>query len=113
MNIIEHLTQLEHSAADFGFKWETAEQIIHQIKSEIKEVNAHIIDGDRVKLKDEIGDLMHAVFSLCIFCQFQPEETLNDAVKKFSRRFFEVKRLAENNGLKHLNQHRFEELMRY
>ena len=35
MKILKKLTDLENEASTFGFKWETAEQIISQIQSEI------------------------------------------------------------------------------
>ncbi len=111
MNILEKLLSLEHEAADFGFKWETAEQIIQQIKSEINEINVHLKDGDRNKLQDEIGDLLHAVFSLCVFKQFDPEKTLAQSVDKFERRFRIVEKLAKEKGLNQLHGLSFKELM--
>lgn len=113
MNILEKLTNLEHEAADFGFKWETSNQIIEQIKSEITEIDVHLKDGDQNKLQDEIGDLLHAVFSLCIFNQFDPEKTLSNSIKKFERRFKLVEQLAKEKGLNNLHGLSFQELMSY
>ena len=42
MNLINKLIQLEQEAAEFGFKWESAEQIMQQIQSEFAEVNEHL-----------------------------------------------------------------------
>lgn len=111
MNILKKLITLEHEAADFGFKWETSDQIIEQIKSEVAEINVHLKDGDRNKLQDEIGDLLHAAFSLCVFNQFNPEETLSNSIEKFERRFRLVKQLAEDKGLNNLHGLSFQELM--
>jgi uncharacterized protein YabN with tetrapyrrole methylase and pyrophosphatase domain len=113
MNVLKKLTNLEHEAGDFGFKWETSHQIIEQIKSEIIEIDVHLKDGDRSKLQDEMGDLLHAVFSLCVFNQFDPQETLSKSIEKFENRFRLVEQLAKENGLSNLHGLSFQELMSY
>lgn len=115
MDILKKLTTLENEATRFGFKWENAEQILAQINSECSEIKVHLNKTDsenKIKLQEEIGDLLHAVFSLCVFCQFDPQETLENSVNKFERRFDEVKQLAKEEGLKSLNGLPFGELMR-
>lgn len=109
MEILKKLTNLENEAANFGFKWENPGQIIAQISSELKEIEADL--KNKEKLQEEIGDLLHAVFSLCVFCQFEPEETLTGAVNKFERRFRATKELALKEGLKDLNNQPFDKLM--
>ena len=113
MNILEKLTKLEHEADNFGFKWEGPHQIIEQIKSEAAEIDVHLKDGDRNKLQDEIGDLLHAAFSLCLFCQFDAEETLTKSVNKFETRYRIVEKLAKEQGLHNLHGLSFEELMNF
>ena len=113
MNILEKLTALEHEAADFGFTWENSQQIMDQIKSEMNEVDVHLKDGDRHKLQDEIGDLLHAVFSLCVFCKFDTEKTLENSLGKFERRFRLIQQFAKEKGLCNLNGLSFEELMSF
>lgn len=111
MDILTKLTHLENEASDFGFKWETAEQIMSQIRSELAEIEIHLKDQDKNKLQEEIGDLLHAAFSLCVFCQFDAKETLQNSVNKFDRRFQETKKIAQNEGLKNLNGQSFKKLM--
>lgn len=111
MNTLDKMTALEMEAADFGFKWETAAQIKEQILSELKEVEVHLHDNDKVKLQEEIGDLLHAVLSLTIFCDLDPQQTLQNAVDKFEKRFTSVKKLAYEKGLTDLNGKSFDELM--
>ena len=113
MTILDKLTSLEIEAADFGFKWETTDQIKAQILSELNEINAHLKDENKEKLQEEIGDLLHAVFSLCVFCKLDPKVTLEKSVKKFERRFTLVKQLAKLHGLDSLHGKSFDELMYY
>src|SRR5579872_1273470 len=113
MNILEKLVSLENEAADFGFKWEAADQIMSQINSECSEIDIHLKDGDKEKLQEEIGDLMHAIFSLCVFCKFDPSNTLENSINKFERRFKIVRQLAQEQGLKTLDKQSFDELMNF
>jgi diguanylate cyclase (GGDEF)-like protein len=111
MDVLNKLTNLEKQAAEFGFKWELTTQIMQQIQSEVAEIEVHLKDGDQEKLQEEIGDLLHAVFSLCVFCGFDPEETLANSVNKFERRFEAIQELATEKGLSTLNGMSFQELM--
>lgn len=111
MDSLKKIVDLEKKAADFGFKWETTHQIMTQIQSELSEIDIHFKDGDQKKLQEEIGDLMHAVFSLCVFCKFSPEETLANSVNKFERRFKMIQQLAADKGLHTLKGQPFNELM--
>lgn len=116
MNILEKLTCLENEAENFGFKWENPHQIMAQIQSECVEINEHLDFSEpenKIRLQEEIGDLLHAVFSLCVFCKFDPEETLTNSVDKFERRFNAVKILAQESGLKELSGMSFDELMHF
>lgn len=112
MNNINKLVALEHEAAEFGFAWENPHQIMEQIQSECSEIKAHFDKIEEKKhLQEEIGDLLHAVYSLCVFCQFDPQTTLEMSIVKFERRFNMVKQLAKNKGLFNLKNHSFDELM--
>lgn len=115
MNVLEKLTKLEIEASDYGFKWETAHQIMSQIKSECVEIDEHlgVQKNNEEKLQEEVGDLMHAVFSLCIFCKFDAEETLKNSVDKFERRLNAVKSIAKEQGISTLNGYAFDELMKF
>lgn len=111
MNVLDKLASLEVDAAAFGFKWETAQQIKEQIVSELAEIDVHLQDNHQEKLQEEIGDLLHAVFSLTVFCGFDPKTTLEKSVDKFERRFMLVKQLAAKQGLASLNGKPFDQLM--
>jgi len=117
MDILNKLTTLEKSADEFGFRWERADQIMKQIRSECDEINEHLHESHnqeiRPKLQEEIGDLMHAAFSLSVFCQFDPVDTLEKCVDKFERRFKAVKLIAQKKGLNNLEGKSFEELMSF
>lgn len=114
MEIFKKLTMLENEAANFGFKWENAKQIVTQIRSELLEIEAHLEKlADKNQLQEEVGDLLHAAFSLCVFLKFDPNETVKNSVDKFERRFKATKQLANDSGLKDLNGQTFDTLMAF
>jgi uncharacterized protein YabN with tetrapyrrole methylase and pyrophosphatase domain len=115
MPLLDKVVALEEEASEFGFRWETTAQIMHQIQSECAEIQEHLHDGianeSQAKLQEEIGDLLHAVFSLCVFCRLSPRVTLGQTLTKFERRLRAVKLIAEENGLTTLEGQPFDELM--
>ena len=65
MNLLDKVVALENTASEFGFEWETTDQIMKQIQSECAEINEHLglgIAANQAALQEEIGDLLHAVF---------------------------------------------------
>ncbi len=117
MPLLEKIVKLENEAVNFGFKWENTTQIMDQIRSECDEVSEVLQnaehDPSKKNLEEEIGDLMHAVFSLCVFCKLSPQATLEKTLVKFERRLSAVKQLANAQGLITLENHSFDELMTY
>lgn len=115
MELLDKIVSLEESASEFGFRWETADQIMHQIQSEYEEVKEHLhhplAQDNKAALQEEIGDLLHAVFSLCVFSGFSPRVTLGQSLTKFERRLRAVKLVAEERGLGNLDGKPFDELM--
>ena len=115
MGVLETISSLEHEADAFGFRWENTSQIMVQIQSECLEIQEHLNDlstsPNKALLQEEIGDLLHAVFSLCVFCQLDPKETLEKTLTKFERRLHAVKKISEIRGLKNLEGLNFDDLM--
>lgn len=67
MTTFEEIEQLEQDAVVFGQQWETSDQIMTQIRNECLEIEEHLHSPEqREALQDEIGDLLHAAFSLCV-----------------------------------------------
>ncbi len=103
MNTFTRLTALEKQADDFGFMWTDTTQIFDQIQSECEEIKDNLAQvEDRKHLQEEMGDLIHAVFSLCLFMEFDAEETCVKSIDKFERRFVILKRLAQEAGFQTL-----------
>jgi uncharacterized protein YabN with tetrapyrrole methylase and pyrophosphatase domain len=84
-----------------------------QIQSECIKITEHLNSPheNKAALQEEIGDLLQAVFSLCVFCRPDPEETLTLTLEKFQRRLQSVKAIAHEQQLSNLQGKSFDELM--
>lgn len=113
MDLLEKIVTLEVDAAEFGFQWENTAQIMHQIQNECAEVQEHLATSNPLGLQEEIGDLLHAVFSLCVFCKLSPQKTLAETLEKFERRLNSVKEQAQEQGFTNLKGQSFDSLMAF
>ena len=113
-NSVKEITISEQEAIEFGFNWTHPDQIFDQIQSECQEIREVLDDSAKKdELENELGDLMHATISLCVFTGFDPETALQKTLLKFNKRFIEVVRLAKQDGHTNLKGQRSEILMSY
>ncbi len=114
-DLIKHLEIIENQAKDYGFYWPNHKEIMKQIRSECEEVEELLADNNSspARLQEEIGDLMHAIFSLCVYCGFDSKITLEQALAKFEKRFVMTKSFAEEAGHKNLHGQTMEQMMEY
>ena len=80
--------KLQRRAANVGFDWPRAAQVLDKIEEEIGEVRAEIDHSDNAgRIGEEIGDLLFACANLARHFDIDAEEALRKASNKFSRRF--------------------------
>jgi uncharacterized protein YabN with tetrapyrrole methylase and pyrophosphatase domain len=73
--------------------------ILDQIKSECDEIKDAIQNsGAQERIQEEVSDLLHAAFSICIFSGFDLDETIKLASIKFHRRFIALQEIALEKG---------------
>jgi uncharacterized protein YabN with tetrapyrrole methylase and pyrophosphatase domain len=106
---LHKLIDLEKDARSYGFYWPNADCIIDQIISEAIEVKEAIQNQEsEERVQEEIGDLLHAVISLCEFKGFDIDETLSKVNLKFDRRMANLKAEAEKHNLLDLKGQSYE-----
>lgn len=76
-------TKVQKKAAEVGFDWDDAKDALDKIREETEEL-AEAAPNDIV---EELGDLLFSVVNVARFLKVDPEEALNEATKKFIRRF--------------------------
>lgn len=102
MSPLPRLIELEKDARNFGFEWPDAFMILDQIVDECREVREELFLNPPKKLQEEVGDLLHAAFSLCLFLNLDMEETLSKTNDKFEKRMLALKTLTQDSGLSNL-----------
>jgi uncharacterized protein YabN with tetrapyrrole methylase and pyrophosphatase domain len=113
IDLFDRIMQQERDALDFGFYWESLDQLLDQIRSECNEIKEAWIKGDQGHLKEEVGDLMNATVSLAIFLKLNPEDVLSDNVGKFQKRYDKLVKLVAIDGLKDLKDQPMHVLLSY
>lgn len=109
-DLIQQLYKLNKEAQDFGFKWPNNKMIVDQIISECQEIKESLSNPKH--MQEEIGDLLHACFSLCFFNKLDPKIVLLEAISKFSNRFTSLKNITHAEGYHDLKNQSTEELLR-
>jgi ATP diphosphatase len=91
--------KLQRRAARVGFDWPDLPPILDKIVEEIGELRHELDAGaDRVRIADEVGDLLFSVVNLARRIDTDPEQALRGACRKFDRRFRRVETLLAERG---------------
>jgi MazG family protein len=91
--------RLQERAAGVGFDWPDAKGPLDKVKEEVAEVEQATDNKQRDAIEDEIGDLLFAVVNLARKLSINPGAALERANAKFTGRFEQVERLAQERGL--------------
>jgi tetrapyrrole methylase family protein/MazG family protein len=90
--------RVQEKAAQFGFDWKKAEQVIPKLNEEIREIKKSL-KAKPAKIEGEIGDLLFTVINLSRHLKIHPEKALRTTVEKFQKRFAHIEK-----GLKKQNK---------
>jgi tetrapyrrole methylase family protein / MazG family protein len=95
---LSHAATVQRKAAKVGFDWPDTSGPLDKIAEETAEtIEAHA-SGDEQEIRSEIGDLLFAVVNFARHLGVEPESALRGATDRFSDRFREVERLADEAG---------------
>lgn len=91
--------KLQKRAARAGFDWEDVSPVFEKIQEELKELQLEIAQGaPRVRLEDEMGDVLFAVSNLARHLELEPEAALRSTNRKFEHRFSHMEQSLESLG---------------
>jgi len=91
--------QISSRAANTGFDWSSAEQVLDKLREELAEFDSARESGSPDKMEDELGDLLFVLVNLARFVKVDPEQALRRTNTKFRRRFRHVEeKLAERGS---------------
>jgi uncharacterized protein YabN with tetrapyrrole methylase and pyrophosphatase domain len=83
-------------AAKLGFDWPDVEGTLAKVREEVDELGAAATDVER---RDEVGDLLYALTSVCRHLGIDAEDALRAATHKFAERFRRVEAYAQERNL--------------
>ena len=92
--------KLQLKAAKVGFDWADIEPVWAKVAEELAELREAVETGDKVKMEDELGDVIFAAVNLGRFLGVEAEVALNGTNNKFVRRFQQVEAAVRAKGLK-------------
>jgi MazG family protein len=91
--------QITSRAANVGFDWTDASQVLEKLREELDEFESARRAGSPEQLEDELGDLLFVLVNLARFVKVDPEQALRKTNAKFRRRFGHVEaKLAERGA---------------
>lgn len=85
-------------AANVGFDWAEAGQVVDKADEELAELREAIAGGDPAHIEEELGDLLFTVANAARKLRVDPESALRTANAKFTRRFRAVEQRLEDRG---------------
>jgi len=90
-------------AAEVGFDWKKAEDVLEKVEEEIRELRRELSRGvnvDSSRLEEEAGDLLFTAANLARVLRSDPETCLRKANQKFVRRFQALEKEVARQGRK-------------
>ncbi len=97
--------RLQEKAKQVGFEWDNREQVWDKVDEEIGELKEAVaiwdgsdIDENKVKVEEELGDVLFSLVNYARFLHTDPEQALERTNKKFISRFREMEAIAMQQG---------------
>ena len=78
---------LKRRVAKVGFDWDCTEGVLEKLDEEVQEIKDAIKESELPHIQEEIGDAFFVLSILADKLGIDPEQALDDANKKFERRF--------------------------
>lgn len=86
-------------AARVGYDWTDAAGARQKVSEELAELDAVAAANDRVRMEEELGDVLFALASWSRHRAIDPEASLRGSLDRFTVRFGEVEKLARERGI--------------
>jgi MazG family protein len=94
-----HARKIQRRSASTGFDHGTAEDSLDALRSEVDELAEAIASGDRVRIGEEIGDVLFAAVNTARKAKVDPELELRATSNRFRSRVEQAEALAAADGL--------------
>ena len=95
---LQKAEKVQRRAAQVGFDWEKAEDVLAKVSEELEELERAISHGRQDAISEELGDLLFSVVNVGRFLRVDAEGALRATVGKFIQRFREMERRLAEKG---------------
>lgn len=91
--------RVQEKAAGVGFEWTDIEGVWKKVSEELSELKHAVSTDDKVRIEEEVGDILFSLVNLSRFLGVNPEDSLRGTIAKFIRRFQHVESEMEKAGI--------------
>jgi nucleoside triphosphate diphosphatase len=90
MPALARAQSISRRAAHLGFEWPNIDPVWDKVDEEMRELKEATASGDRLRIGEELGDLLFTLVNIARFLGIEAEEVLAQTVDRFSHRFHHV-----------------------
>lgn len=84
----------------FNFDWTDIKDVKAKVLEELNEFDEALKIGEKEELEHEMGDILFSVVQMARHAEIDAEAALRKTNSRFEKRFFKMKALADDKGLK-------------
>ncbi|MDP6166334.1 MAG: nucleoside triphosphate pyrophosphohydrolase [Gammaproteobacteria bacterium] len=95
---LQRAAKLQKRAANVGFDWASASQVMDKLDEEVAEVHEAFATEDTQHILEELGDIMFVVVNMCRHLDADPEQVMRAANEKFEVRFRHMEAALHDYG---------------
>lgn len=108
--IFQESIDLQLKAKEIGLDWLEVNGVVNKLYEEANEVVEAIASGDKLTIKEELGDLFFTLLCLSRHLEQCPEEILTLANKKFESRYTKVLNHLSKTGKSYADPEEMEKI---
>lgn len=95
---LQRSAKLQKKASRVGFDWNTPDEVVEQLHSELDELKDALSGMDEQHIDEEFGDVLFTLVNLSRHLHLDAEQSLRRGAEKFSRRFRDMEAQAKESG---------------
>jgi tetrapyrrole methylase family protein/MazG family protein len=100
MPSILRAVRIQSKASRLGFEWRRREQALAKLEEEIREFREAVRGGRRAEIRHELGDVMFALVKAGRFLKQDPDDALQSANDRFTKRFHKMEKKLDRQDRK-------------
>jgi tetrapyrrole methylase family protein / MazG family protein len=98
MPALARAQRITERASHLGFDWPEVAPVWGKVEEEMRELRAAAESGDKIRIGQEMGDLLLSLVNLSRFLGLEAEEVLAQTTDRFTQRFNHIEnKLTESN----------------